>query len=96
MSAAPPDPHQDTDPAPLDRGDIVNLLGRLRRRLEDEGRKITVVQNRRIMKKVQAAGIAGAASMRPAQQIEQLAAITAEVVPLETHEIEAQLEACRR
>lgn len=85
--------------ASLDRGDIVNLLGRLRDRLQEQGDKITVVQNRLIMKRVEAAGITGEHPHgegvgRTEQQLARIAEIAAEVVPVGAGTLEEELRAC--
>lgn len=100
-----PSPASPARPALLDRGDVVNLLGHLRSRLKDEGRKITTVQNRLIMKRLRAAGAwrstdtnttTPAQHLRsPGHQLRRIAAIVAEVVPMDAEEIEERLRACR-
>lgn len=99
MSNAPTEPS--SGPAPiehtlLDRGDIVNLLGRFRERLREDGRKLTVVQNRLIMKRVEAAGLTRAGAVRPERQIEKIAGVVAELIPMDETAVEEELRACRR
>lgn len=99
MSNAPSEPTP--GPAPierslLDRGDVVNLLARFRERLREEGRKLTVVQNRLIMKRVEAAGLTRAGAVRPERQIERIAGVVAELVAMDEEAIEEELRACCR
>lgn len=80
----------------LDRGDVVNLLGRFRRRLEENGRKITVAQNRLIMKRLEDQGVWDTEiSTTPRDQLGSIAGVVADFVPLDPREVEARLRACR-
>lgn len=80
----------------LDRGDVVNLLGRLRDHLKEQGRKITVVQNRLIMRRIEENGVlAGANVARPQQQIGRIASIVAEISGMGEERVEKELRACR-
>lgn len=97
MSNAPSEPS--SGPAPieqalLDRGDVVNLLARFRERLREDGRKLTVVQNRLIMQRVEAAGLTRAGAVKPERQIERIAGVVAELVAMEADAVEAELRAC--
>lgn len=104
MPAQPPPSEAGGRPSPspasanrLDRGDVVNLLGRLRDRLRAEGRKITVVQNRLIMQRIEAAGVlAEPNAVRTEQQIGRIASIVAETLGMGEERIETVLRACRR
>jgi hypothetical protein len=80
----------------LDRGDVVNLMARLRDRLDADGRKVTVVQNRLIMERIQAAGIHQAQGINPGQQVEEIASIVAGVLPLSQARVEDELQECWR
>lgn len=97
MSTSPNESPAAAIPSPaaaLDRGDVVNLLARFRDRLREEGRKLTVVQNRLIMQRVEAAGLASAGGLRAERQIEKIASVVAELVAMEVEVVEEELRAC--
>lgn len=88
-----------SSPALLDRGDIVNLLARLRNKLKQQGKKITVVQNRLIMQRIEAAEVTAGdvdiEPLRPDQQVKKIAEIVAEVLGMGAGRVETELRACR-
>lgn len=80
----------------LDHGDTVNVIACLRRRLEahEELAKLTDVQNRVIMQRLEEAGTWRSPRASPAHQIEEMADLLAEVVPLTERRLRAWLADC--
>jgi hypothetical protein len=92
----------DDGPDRLTRGDVVNLLGRLRRRLEDDdawdrgGQAITDAQNRLMMKRMETTDLLEPAWRPAREQIARLARLVASATALDADDAERRLRACWR
>lgn len=83
--------------APLDRGDVVNLMADLRQRLvESEGTtKLTDVQNRLVMQRLDEAGTWDRPRAAVDEQVEEIAGAISDVTPMDEERVQREIERCR-
>lgn len=79
---------------PLDRGDVVNLMADLRQRLVDseETAKLTDVQNRLVMQRLEKAGTWERPRAAVEEQVAEIADEVASVVPIDEEAVRRALE----
>lgn len=78
--------------AAMDQGDIVNLMASFRRRIEDEAiGKLTDVQNRLVMQRLEDAGTWDKPRDTAEEQVEEIATVIATVTGMGANAVEAAL-----
>jgi hypothetical protein len=92
-SAHPPSSRSPRSKA-LERGDLVNLVACFREALDESEHKVTDVQNRLIMQRIEAAEVLEEPVNPPSRQLKEISGIVAELVPLGQEDVEERLRAC--